>query len=188
MKKNLIFFGSANRRGFTAKMVDMLVENLEGETEVINCYREYKKIKPCTDCRHCWQQPECAINDDAQELYKKVEEADNVILASPLYFHCVTGPMKVVFDRFQVYWAGTVRKDKPAKGEYKRNGAVLLCGGSKSFKNQFLAAEIVCNGVLGDLYCDNLGTVELPNTDRIVWEEQVDTHNQIIELAKKLNK
>ena len=33
------------------------------------------------------------------EVYRLLEEADNVVLASPMYFHSITGKMKALIDR-----------------------------------------------------------------------------------------
>ena len=74
-----------------------------------------------------------------QEIYQKLEEADNIILASPMYFHSITGRMKALIDRFQVYWAGHVRGDMPEKP--LRKGAILMVGGAPAFENQFLGGR-----------------------------------------------
>ena len=43
-------------------------------------------IKPCVDCRYCWTRPTCSINDDMQNVILMINEADNIVIASPLYF------------------------------------------------------------------------------------------------------
>lgn len=182
--KTLIFFGAARKNGHTKKMVDLFAANLEGDVEIIDCYRE-KNISPCLDCRYCWKTKGCSVKDDMQEIYNKIETADNIVLASPMYFHSVTGPIKSVIDRLQVYWAGHVRKDMPEK--FTRKGAILMVGGAPSFPKQFDGGSIVFNSLLNDLSAENLGTVTLPNSDVDSLETRPDVAQAVVDLAKKMN-
>lgn len=181
--KTLVLFGSARRNGHTAQMLNLFLEHLGGEYEIIDTYR-VKNISPCMDCRYCWKVKGCAIQDGMQEIYRKLEEADNLILASPVYFHSVTGPMKVLIDRFQIYWAGLVRKDKPEG--FIRKGAVLMTGGAPPFPDQFLGCEIVLKNLLRDLNTECLGTVCFPNTDKDTLDGREDIRQEIISLADKM--
>lgn len=181
--KTLVIMGAARKNGHTSQMVNLLLENLDGEKEIIDAYRT--EIKPCMDCRYCWTKKECVIKDEMQEIYRKLEEADNVILASPMYFHSITGKMKTLVDRFQVYWAGHLRKDMPEKP--LRRGAILMAGGAPSFENQFLGGELVLKNLLNDLSAECLGTVCLPNSDKDSLETRTDIAGEIIALAKQIN-
>ena len=108
--KTLVLFGAARENGQTKALLNAFLEGLEGEVEIIDAYR-MKDVAPCKDCRFCWYKKGCSIKDGMQEIYKKYEEADNIVVATPMYFHSVTGELKVLIDRFQLYWAGHVRKD-----------------------------------------------------------------------------
>jgi len=182
--KTLVIIGAARKNGHTRQMVDLFLEHLDGEKEIIDAYRT--EVKPCVDCRFCWKKKECAIKDGMQEIYQKLEEADNIILASPMYFHSITGRMKSLIDRFQVYWAGHVRNDMPET--FLRKGAILMVGGAPSFENQFLGGEIVLKNLLNDLSTECLGQVCLPNSDRDSLETRPDIAAQVIALAEKMNR
>lgn len=183
--KTVIFFGSARRRGHTKAIVDHLVEELEGEVTLIDAYRE-KNIKSCVDCRYCWNVKGCSINDDMQPYYDAVEEADNIVIASPVYFHSITGELKALIDRLQVYWTGYFRKDRPK--ELIRKGAYLLVGGAPLFEGQFTGAEIVCEGVLNDLSAHCNGRIEFPDSDAVDAKNHPDVIRQVKEIAAELNK
>lgn len=131
------------------------------------------------------EEKECVIKDGMQDIYQKLEEADNIVLASPMYFHSITGRMKALIDRFQVYWAGHVRQDMPKK--MLRKGAILMVGGAPSFENQFLGGEIVLKNLLNDLSTECLGQVCLPNSDRDSLETRKDIADQVAALAEKMN-
>lgn len=181
--KTLVIIGAARRNGHTRKMVDLFLETLGGEYEIIDAYR-VKDIEPCKDCRFCWRKKECVIKDGMQDIYAKLEEADNVVLASPMYFHSVTGKMKALIDRFQVYWAGHVRNDMPEQP--LRNGAILMVGGAPSFPNQFLGGELVLKNLLNDLSCKFLGEVCLSNSDHDSLETRPDIAEQVVALANTM--
>ncbi len=58
-----------------------------------------KDIRPCLGCQSCKEAGVCAIKDDMVEVYAKLEEADGLILASPVYYYSVSGLGKAFLDR-----------------------------------------------------------------------------------------
>ena len=57
-------------------------------------------IRPCNGCMVCWDKEQCPIDDDLFPLYTKVkEEADIVILSSPVYFGSATALMQAFMER-----------------------------------------------------------------------------------------
>ena len=181
--KTLILNGSPRRNGDTVSLLNILKKNLHGEIKVVDAY--YCNVAPCIDCRYCWKTKACVIKDGMQDIYQKIEEADNILLASPMYFHSITGRMKALIDRFQVYWAGHVRGDMPEKP--LRKGAILMVGGAPAFENQFLGGELVLKNLLNDLSAQCLGQVCLPNSDRDSLETRPDIAEAVVALAKKMN-
>ena len=56
-------------------------------------------IAPCTACDVCRDAKRCAIEDDMTRIYPTLEDADAIIVASPVYFGCMTAQLKALFDR-----------------------------------------------------------------------------------------
>jgi multimeric flavodoxin WrbA len=56
-------------------------------------------IKPCNACMACVKEESCPIEDDMLLLYRKMKEADAIILASPVYFGSATATIKALMDR-----------------------------------------------------------------------------------------
>ncbi|MDD3242379.1 MAG: flavodoxin family protein [Eubacteriales bacterium] len=181
--KTLIFLGAARKNGRTRQMVEELNRRLDTPAEVIDCYR-LKNISPCLDCRYCWKTRGCAVRDGMQEIYQKIDEAQCIILAAPVYFYTVPAPMKLVMDRCQIYWARNVRKDD---GGREKIGGIMLVGGAPSFENQFTAAEIPMKGLLTDLNARCLGVVTLSNSDAAGLDQRPDVQQEIAALAEKIN-
>lgn len=57
------------------------------------------KLAPCQGHDACGTFKTCKIKDDAPSVIKKYNEADAVILASPVYFYNITAQMKCFIDR-----------------------------------------------------------------------------------------
>lgn len=186
--KNLVLFGSANRQnGSTKKMLDLFLEHLGGENYIVDAYEIYYSetpISPCKDCRHCWKVKECSIKDGMDEIYKKLEESDNIIVASPMYFASISGPLKIIIDRFQPYWGSYVRKDKPKNTV--RKGVFLSVGGAPAHENQFMGGKLVVKNLFSDTDTEFLGEVYLENSDHDSLETRKDLFNKVVDLAYKM--
>ena len=59
----------------------------------------------CTGCWTCWWKTpgRCAINDDAEEIYRAVINSDFFIFASPLIAGFTSSLLKKITDRFIVF-------------------------------------------------------------------------------------
>jgi len=182
--KTVVFFGSARKKGHTKAILDHLIERLDGEVVLIDAYRE-KNIRSCVDCRYCWKVKGCTIKDDMQEVYTHIDEADNLVIASPVYFHSITGELKAIIDRLQVYWAGHFRKDRPASDI--RKGAYILVGGAPLFEGQFEGSEIVCRNVLKDMSTTRVGKILFDDSDHVNAKDHPEIIKAVEEIAAKLN-
>lgn len=101
--KVIAFNGSPVKEGNTHAIIQALFSllNREGiETEEINI--GLKSVKPCLSCYKCMhnQDKKCVQKkDDLNDYIAKLEEADGIVLASPVYFAQVSGQMKNFIDR-----------------------------------------------------------------------------------------
>ena len=124
--KTLIFNGSPRKNGDTSSLIEKITGEINGEYRIVEAYR--CNISPCVDCRYCWENSGCAIDDEMQEIYGYIQECDNILIASPVYFSELTGKLLDVGSRLQTYYcAGHFRKEVPAIKPKK--GAVILVGG-----------------------------------------------------------
>ena len=124
--KTLIFNGSPRKNGNTSDLVKKVAEKLHGEYRIVSAYD--CGIRPCVDCRYCRENSGCSINDEMQEIYAYIQECDNILIASPIYFSELTGPLLSVGSRLQTYFcARFFRKENPI--EKTKKGAVIVVGG-----------------------------------------------------------
>jgi len=104
-KKILIFAGSPVKNGNTHYLIEWFCEGAkskETEIEIINTATLKSKTNGCTSCRVCQKIPEykCVINDDISIALKKIQNANIIVIATPLYFFSASAQIKVIFDRF----------------------------------------------------------------------------------------
>jgi len=57
------------------------------------------KIRGCQACYACKEKGSCVLEDDMQELYREIKEADVVVFGTPVYMYGVASQFKVVLDR-----------------------------------------------------------------------------------------
>jgi multimeric flavodoxin WrbA len=67
--------------------------------EVDRIFLSEHTIAPCTACDLCRDAKRCAIEDDMTRIYPALEDADAIVVASPVYFGCMTAQLKALFDR-----------------------------------------------------------------------------------------
>lgn len=126
MLKTLILNGSPRKNGNSVELIKKITENLDGEYKIVSTY--YADISPCIDCRHCWYNIGCSIDDEMTDIYDYIEKCDNIVIVSPIYFSQPTGKLLDVCSRFQTYFAAEYFQNKKLPVKDKK-GAVVLVGG-----------------------------------------------------------
>jgi NAD(P)H-dependent FMN reductase len=103
---NIVAFnGSPRRRGNTSRLLHELLRGAQdagARTEEI--IAEKLNLKYCKGCLRCNRLQRCSIQDDDwPALSQKINAADVVVFASPVYFHHLTASLKKVLDRFRSF-------------------------------------------------------------------------------------
>ena len=138
----LVLNGSPRPQGNTWKMVTAFRESAEKaghKVNVVNVCR--KNIKGCLACEYCHGkgQGQCIQKDDMQEVYGYLRDANMLILASPIYYHGISGQLKCTIDRFYsaLYPAAPMSLAKTAM--FLSSGDPEMYEGAKfSFEGDFL--------------------------------------------------
>lgn len=87
-------------------------------------------IRPCQGCGRCIDGGGCIQMDPMQGLYKEMDEADGLILGSPVYMNNVSAQMKLFIDRCNALMEIKEGKDKPPKVRSRlapKKRAILVC-------------------------------------------------------------
>jgi multimeric flavodoxin WrbA len=98
--KFLGILGSARKGGNTEILLDVALEEARKNGILVDkILLRDKIIKGCDGCMGCIKTGKCVIEDDAQEIYKKMIVSDGIIWATPVYFWSMTGQTKILMDR-----------------------------------------------------------------------------------------
>lgn len=101
MKKIVCLLGSPRPKGNSQIIANKIAEAagaLGATAEFIPLYQlDYKGCIACLGCKKTAD--ECVLRDDLTDVLRKVREADILIVASPVYFGGLPGPLKSVIDR-----------------------------------------------------------------------------------------
>lgn len=181
--KTLIFNGSPRKNGDTIKIIKKLTGKIQGEYKIIDTY--YCNISPCMDCRWCREHSGCCISDEMQDIYNYIQECNNIIIASPIYFSELTGKLLDVGSRLQTYFSARYfRGENPISKQKK--GAVILIGGGDG--NMDKAYDTACTLLNHMNVTDIFPAVCSHNTNIQSPLEYKRFINQIAELAAFLNR
>ncbi len=125
--------GSPRRGGNTDLLLAELIKGAASkgaETKII--VLNDLNITPCQHCDACLKEGKCRIQDDMQMIYDELEQADRIVLASPIQFMGVTAQMKAMIDRCQCLWARKyVLKIPPLSNQRERKGFFISVGGRR---------------------------------------------------------
>jgi arsenate reductase (thioredoxin) len=124
--------GSPRKKGNT----DFLLSSFMNEagkygvrTETIEIGK--KKINPCIECGVCEKKGFCSIDDEMNEVYPLLREADIIVLATPIFFYNTPAQTKALIDRSQTLWSRKYSLNLVDPGRKNRRGFLLAVGATK---------------------------------------------------------
>lgn len=98
--KVLMINGSPRINGATAKALkemEKIFEEQNVEVEIVNVGT--MPVRGCIACGSCYKTGKCAIDDIVNELAPKLEAADGLVVASPVYYASANATIIAVLDR-----------------------------------------------------------------------------------------
>ncbi len=129
-KHNILVILASPRKGSNSALAALYLAGItDSRLQISNL--NTLNIHPCTACDKCENTFKCVFNDDAGKLIRKIEKADVVIVASPVYFTGVPGVFKVFIDRNQSVWNKQNSKLKAENLKLKQGIIILTQGDNK---------------------------------------------------------
>lgn len=162
-------------KGNTSLILKPFVEGLEeGGVEVELFYTRRLNVYPCLGDRACWKRTpgECVQKDDMRMLLPKIQRADIIVLAVPVYFDGMPGPMKNVFDRLLPLLEPffEMRKNHcrhPPGGDQKPAKFVLVCNCGFWEMDNFDPLVIHIKAICRNLCWDYAGALLRPHGEAL---------------------
>ena len=138
----LVLNGSPRPRGNTKQMAEAFREGARSaghQVDVVDVCKLH--IGGCLAREYCHTKGrgQCVQKDDMEQVYALLKNADMLVIASPIYYHGLSGQLKCVIDRFY----SAAYPSKPSK--LKKVAMILSSGDANmydgalfSFKGDFL--------------------------------------------------
>lgn len=184
MKKNVfVITGSPRRDGNSERMAKAFIRGAKEAGHSIETFdAAFRKISGCTACDQCWTRggKACVINDDWQEFAKKLEGADVVVFAYPLYWSSAPAQLKLAIDRLYSYCSS--KTERPLTG---KESVLLLCGeciGQEIFQEALAMHE----GLNGYFNWTPAGTLTIDGVFERGAIEKTDALDRAYQLGKAL--
>ncbi len=120
MAKVLLLNGSPKADGCTATALQEMIKVFKEEgidTEVIHVGN--KDIRGCVSCGYCEKNDKCVVNDLVNEVAVKFEQADGLVVGSPVYYSSPNGTILSFMDR--LFYSSSFSK------QMKVGAAVVSC-------------------------------------------------------------
>lgn len=141
MKKVLII-SSSLRGGSNSEVLAHEAEKgaIDAGHEVEFLSLKGKNIKFCIGCLVCQKTYNCVQDDDMANIIEKVQNADVLIFATPIYYYELSGQLKTFLDRCNPLF--------PQKNKF--NDVYLI---TSSYDDATTASDRAINGLKGWIEC-----------------------------------
>jgi multimeric flavodoxin WrbA len=142
--KVLGIYGSPRQGGNSDILLEEALKGAESEgAEVSSIRASDLKISGCLECGGCDETGACVVDDEMGSVYSKLEEADAIILAAPMFFYGLPAQVKALIDRCQAPWSKRMLEKTPAERKrYDGGRGYLIAVGATKGKTLFDGAEM----------------------------------------------
>ena len=151
MGKIIIVVGSMRRGGNTDLLARAFAEgaNKNHTVEIISV-TDYH-VNPCIGCNSCFtrENHQCFQKDDMGKIYEKLQSADMLVIASPVYFYGISAQLKAIVDRLHT----------PIRNEFSIKKLALLLVGAAELPEVFDAVKVQYQLVLDFFHLQDAGMV-----------------------------
>jgi multimeric flavodoxin WrbA len=180
--------GSPRRGGNTDLLLAEVMKGAASRgAEVKTIILSDLKIAPCQHCDACLERGRCRIEDDMQMVYSELEQADRIVLASPVHFMGVTAQTKAMVDRCQALWARKYMLKIPPLGNRRERKGFFISVGGRKVANLFEPSLATVRALFNTLDITYAGELVFPGVDeKGAITENPDALNQAFLAGQRL--
>lgn len=144
--------GSPRKKGNTEYLLSAFLRECRSRGARTETIRPHLlDINPCRELIVCETKGVCPIQDQMEEQgYRKIRQADAVVLATPVFFYGVSAQAKVFIDRCQMFWGRKYKLRLKDPDRHHRRGfllSVAASGGRRLFDGVDLTARYFFDAV-----------------------------------------
>ena len=146
--KTVIIHGQ-NHNGSTCHIAKQLADKIGGETSEFFLPQDFGDF--CCGCTQCFTKSEikCPHYESLSPITQAIDEADVIILASPVYVYHATGAMKAFLDHYGWRWM----VHRPDERMFKKQGVCIstAAGAGTRSTNKDMGRQPVLLGSAKDI-------------------------------------
>lgn len=126
----IVLIHGQSHKGSTYHIARMLAEKINGEIKEFFLPRDFGDF--CIGCTQCFMESEkkCPHYEKLRPLTDAMDEADVIILASPVYVYHATGAMKAFLDHYGYRWMVHC----PEESMFKKQGVCISTAAGAGMK------------------------------------------------------
>ena len=127
----IVIIHGQSHKGSTYHIARMLAEKIEGDVVEYFLPRDFGDF--CVGCTQCFMNSEtkCPHYEKLKPITKELDEADVIILASPVYVYHVTGAMKSFLDHYGYRWM----VHRPEESMFKKQAVCISTAAGAGMKS-----------------------------------------------------
>lgn len=175
--------GSPLCEGNTAKLLEQALLGAAGagcrtDTIVVNNL----DFQPCMEMMFCREHDTCIMDDDMQQAYGKLRDADSIIVATPVMTMGIPGRLKSFMDRCQVFFMAKYVRRQPLVAAEKRKvrRGLFICISGMKIPEVFVGAKLTARAFLDIIDCPYGDELLINDMDTI---RDIRTRQDILDAA-----
>jgi len=125
--KIVVLNGSPRKKGTIAGLLGAVAEGARRKGHDIAWVDVYDlHMKPCVSCMKCRPDGACRLPaDDAQEVGRKIREADGIVIGTPTHWGNMSSQLKCLFDRNVPVFMGEKQNGMPLPRQKGKQAIVV---------------------------------------------------------------
>lgn len=160
-KNILVLTGSGRKNGNSDRLAAAFIKGARAVGHTVNIFEAGRaQLSGCLHCEGCWSNGKpCVLNDNFDNLFPLLEQAELLVLCSPLYWYNFSGQLKCAIDRFYPY------SKKNRLRDLKLKETMLLMCGQSHFLRSFAGPAEAYRQMLGYKHWKDRGRLFVTGVD-----------------------
>jgi putative NADPH-quinone reductase len=127
-------------------------------------------FQPCMEMMFCKDHETCIMDDDMQQVYTRIRDADSIIIATPVMTMGIPGRLKSFMDRFQVFFMAKYMRNQPLVTPEKKKvrRGLFICISGMKIPEVFVGAKLTATAFFDIVDCPYRDELLISDMDTIL--------------------
>jgi putative NADPH-quinone reductase len=127
-------------------------------------------FQPCMEMMFCKDHETCIMDDDMQQVYTRIRDADSIIIATPVMTMGIPGRLKWFMERFQVFFMAKYMRNQPLVTPEKKKvrRGLFICISGMKIPEVFVGAKLTATAFFDIVDCPYRDELLISDMDTIL--------------------